>query len=167
LKAAFSKDDKDESVIDMLLEKASLQGHVTLEDLEEIIPRSGTCVEKIEEMVGILNRQGVQVVFPEEEEVLSASGFSQEDEEEGDQETDQVVVAGVEKVASDDTITLYLREMSKVPLLKKEQEVSLAKRYEAGRAAKEELIRLGNNNTPEKRKLLEELPKMDCWHGST
>ena len=157
MKAAFPKDNKGESVIDMLLEKASLQGHVTLEDLEEIIPRSGASVERIEEMVGILNRQGVQVVFPEEVEVLSASGFSQDDEEESDQKTDQVVVAGVEKVASDDTITLYLREMSKVPLLKKEQEVSLAKRYEAGRAAKEELIRLGKNNPHEKRKLLEEI----------
>jgi RNA polymerase primary sigma factor len=157
LKAAFPKNDKSESVIDMLLEKASLKGHVTLEDLEEIIPRSGASVERIEEMVGILNRQGVRVVFPEKTEVLSANGFSNEDEEEIDQAADEVVVAGVEKVASDDTITLYLREMSKVPLLKKEQEVSLAKRYEAGRAAKEELIRMGKNNLPEKRKLLEEI----------
>ena len=155
MKAAFSKDDKSELIIGMLLEKASLQGHITLEDLEEIIPRSGASVEKIEEMVSILNRQGVQVVFPEEVEVFSANGLSKEDEEESGLEMDEVVVAGVEKVASDDTVTLYLREMSKVPLLKKEQEVSLAKRYEAGRAAKEELIKQGSNNSPGKRKILE------------
>ena len=104
MKAAFPKDDKGVSIIDMLLEKASLKGHVTLEDLEEIIPRSGASMERIEEMVGILSRQGVQVVFPEKVEVLVASGFIQE--EESYKETDQVVVAGVEKVASDDTITL-------------------------------------------------------------
>jgi len=157
LKTPFSKDNKSESVIDMLLEKASLQGHVTLEDLEEIIPRSGASVERIEEMVSILNREGVQVIFPAEVEMLPANGFSKEDDGESDQEANEVVVAGVEKVASDDTVTLYLREMSEVPLLKKEQEVSLAKRYEAGRAAKEELIRLGKNNPPEKRKMLEEI----------
>jgi RNA polymerase primary sigma factor len=141
----------------MLLEKASLQGHVTLEDLEEIIPRSGASVERIEEMVSILNREGVQVIFPAEVETLSANGFSKEDGGKDDQEVDEVVVAGVEKVASDDTVTLYLREMSEVPLLNKGQEVNLAKRYEAGRAAKEELIRMGKNNPPEKRKILEEI----------
>lgn len=157
MKEAFPDNNKSESAIDILLEKAILQGHVTLEDLEEIIPRSGASVEKIEEMVGILNRQGVQVVFPEDVEVLSADGFSQEDEDEGNQESSEVVVAGVEKVASDDTITLYLREMSKVPLLNKEQEVNLAKRYESGRSAKEDLIRRGKNSTFENRKILNEI----------
>ena len=155
MKAAFPDNNKNESVVDILLEKAILQGHVTLDDLEEIIPRSGTSVEKIEEMVGILNRQGVQVVFPDEVEVLSADGFTKEDEI--TQELEEVVVAGVEKVAGDDTITMYLREMSKVPLLSKEQEVSLAKRYETGRSAKEELIRMGKRSSHENRKMLNEI----------
>ena len=157
MKAAFPDNNKNESVVDILLEKAILQGHVTLDDLEEIIPRSGTSVEKIEEMVGILNRQGVQVVFPDEVKVLSADGFSQEDEDEITQELEEVVVAGVEKVAGDDTITMYLREMSKVPLLNKEQEVSLAKRYETGRSAKEELIRMGKRSSHENRNMLNEI----------
>ena len=155
LKAAFPDNSKNESVVDILLEKAILQGHVTLKDLEEIIPRSGGSVERIEEMVGILNRQGVQVVFPDEVEVLSADGFTKEDEI--TQELEEVVVAGVEKVAGDDTITMYLREMSKVPLLSKEQEVSLAKRYETGRSAKEELIRMGKRSSHENRKMLNEI----------
>ncbi|MCD6577523.1 MAG: sigma-70 family RNA polymerase sigma factor [Anaerolineaceae bacterium] len=141
----------------MLLEKANLQGHITLDDIEEIIPRSGASMERIEEMVGILNRQGVPVVFPEEVKVRSVAGSGEEDEEEIDQEADDVIIAEVEKETSGDTITLYLREMSKVPLLKKEQEVTLAKRYEAGRAAKEELIRLGESGSHEKRKKLEEI----------
>ena len=157
LKAAHSQGNKNESVINMLLEKADLQGHVTLEDLEEIIPRSGVGVEEIEEVLDILNRQGVQVIIPDEVEVLSAGRFSQGDEEGYDHEADEVVVAGVDKAAVSDTITLYLREMSKVPLLDKEQEVSLAKRYEAGRAAKEELIKLGKNNSPEKLQMFEEI----------
>ena len=157
MKAAYSQDNKNESVINMLLEKADLQGHVTIEDLEEIIPRSGAGVEKIEEMVGILNRQGIQVIIPGEVEILSVNGYAQKDEGVSDQEADEVMVAGVDGVANSDTITLYLREMSKVPLLNKEQEISLAKRYEAGRAAKDELIKLGKNNSPEKLQMFEEI----------
>jgi len=157
LKAAYSQDNKNESVINLLLEKANLQGHVTLEDLEEIIPRSGAGVQEIEEVVGILNRQGIQVIIPDEAKLLSVDRFTQEDEEDSVQETDEIVFAGVDKAAVSDTITLYLREMSKVPLLDKEQEVSLAKRYEDGRAAKEELIKSGSDISPENLQILKEI----------
>jgi len=157
LKAAYSQNNKSESVIDLLLEKAKLQGHVTLEDLEEIIPRSGAGVEEIGEVVGILNRRGVQVIIPDEVEASSADRSTQKDEEDSDQEAEEIVVAGVDKEASSDTITLYMREMSKVPLLNKEQEINLAKRYEAGRAAKDELIKLEKNNFPEKLQMFEEI----------
>ena len=157
LKAAYSQGNKNESVIDLLLEKANLQGHVTLEDLEEIIPRSGAGVEEIEEVVGILNRQGIQVIIPNEAKLSSVGRFTKEAEEDNVQEADEIVFAGVDKAAVSDTITLYLREMSKVPLLDKEQEISLAKRYEAGRAAKEELIKSGSNISPEKLQMLEKI----------
>ena len=155
MKTPFSKDDNNDSVLDMLLEKAELQGHITLEDLEEIIPRSGASGERIDEMVSILSRQGVQVILVEEDEETSAVDSEQEDDDVVE-EVKEIAVAGVEKVTSSDTITLYLREMSKVPLLNKEQEVSLAKRYEAGRAAKEDLIKQGKKILSEKRKVLEE-----------
>ena len=157
MKKAFSKDDENDSILDMLLDKAELQGHITLEDLEEIIPRSGANGERIDEMVSILNHQGVQVILVEEDEETSADDSEQEEGDDAVEEVDEVAVAGVEKVTSSDTITLYLREMSKVPLLNKEQEVSLAKRYEAGRAAKEDLIKLGNTISSEKRNVLEEI----------
>ena len=137
--AAYSKKGQSDTIIEMLLEKADMQGHLTLEDIEEIIPRSGTSA--VEEMVGILNRQGVQVILPDEEE-LDPDEVSEEDE--GDEGVkDSLAYAGIEKVSSEDTITLYLREMSKVPLLNKEQEIDLATRYESGRFASEELIRAG------------------------
>jgi RNA polymerase primary sigma factor len=157
LKAAYSKDDNKNSIICMLLEKADLQGHITLEDLEEIIPRSGASSERLEEVVGILNRQGVQVILPEETAGSTEKVVIVGEQEEADTEEADAVIAGVEKVASDDTITLYLREMSKVPLLKMEQEVSLAKRYEAGRAAREALIKEKTDCSPERRAVLDEI----------
>jgi RNA polymerase primary sigma factor len=163
LNAAFSKDNEDDMIIEMLLEKADMQGHLTLEDIEEIIPRSGASA--VEEMVGILNRQGVEVlVSDDEDEELDDKDEDDDDGEEiagdDDDESEEPeektrIVAGVEKVTGDDTTTIYLREMSKVPLLDKQQEVDLAKRYEAGRAAQEALIRDGAAYDDDQRKSAE------------
>jgi len=148
-------------IIEMLLEKADLQGHITLEDIEEIIPRSGASA--VEEMVGILSRQGVEVILSDDDDNTSEQSSnldnSDADDEDENEDEDEVretgVVAGVEKVTSNDTITLYLREMSKVPLLNKQQEIDLAKRYEAGRAAQAGLIRDGDTYDQERRILAE------------
>ncbi len=151
MNTAFSNDNQSDRIIEMLLEKADLQGHITLEDIEEIIPRSGASA--VEEMVGILNRQGVEVIIPDEDNDSDQVAVASDESEDEDDPDEEIVVAGVEKVSSDDTTTLYLREMSKVPLLNKEQEVELAKRYEAGRAAQETLIKDGDNYSQEEREL--------------
>lgn len=128
-------------ILDSLLEKADLQGHLTMGDLEEIIPRSGSTTEVLDELVGVLAEQGIEVVYQEEEEDVS--------EENSDSETDMDPMAGFTRVPTDDTISLYLREMSQVPLLNMEQEVSLSKRYEAGRAARDKLIKQSKKCTPD------------------
>jgi RNA polymerase primary sigma factor len=43
-------------------------------------------------------------------------------------------------ITADDTISLYLNEMDRVPLLSKEEEVALAKNIEAGRKAREKML---------------------------
>lgn len=43
-------------------------------------------------------------------------------------------------ITADDTISLYLNEMDRVPLLSKEEEVALAKKIETGRIAREKML---------------------------
>ena len=138
MKAANPENNTNDSLLDLLLEKADLQGHLTMNDLEEVIPASGTGTEALDELVEVLTEQGVDVIYPEDEE-------SEEPlEDYSDSNTDMDFAGSFTRSPSDDTISLYLREMSKVPLLNMEEEVSLAKHYEAGRAAREQLIIQGS-----------------------
>jgi RNA polymerase primary sigma factor len=147
--AAFPDNNDEDTLLDLLLERAELQGHLTMDDLEEIIPQSGAFQERLEEVVGQLNNQGVDILIPDDE------NDGRYDDARLLLDTDMDPTVGFERVPSEDTISLYLREMSRVPLLNMEQEVSLAKRYEAGKAARAKLIKLNGNATDKKRADLE------------
>ncbi len=50
------------------------------------------------------------------------------------------VISDQTEITADDTISLYLNEMDRVPLLSKEEEVALAKKIERGRFAREKMF---------------------------
>ena len=149
MKAAFPENNEFDNLLDTLLERADLKGHLTFDDLEEIIPQSGSFQDQLEEVVGKLSIQGVEILNTKEDvdtnDIDSLIAV----------ETDMDPTTGFERVPSEDTISLYLREMSRVPLLNMEQEVSLAKRYEAGKAAHQKMLKANGNLSGEKRAKLE------------
>jgi RNA polymerase primary sigma factor len=125
------QDVKIERVIESLLDRADSQGFLTIEDLMETFPNGDDDIEGLSKVMLVLRKQGVEVLDQESFE----QAYSVEDEEEEDSKPR----VSLEKIGSDDTVGLYLKEMSKVPLLSVEEERSLAKRIEAGRAAKVEV----------------------------
>jgi RNA polymerase primary sigma factor len=71
---------------------------------------------------------------------------------------DPETLPGIEYVASDDTVSLYLKEMALTPLLSIEEELGLAKRVARARQAKRDLTRLNPNGyDPEGRREIEAL----------
>jgi len=147
MKAAIP--EKKDDVLDLLFERADIQGHLTMDDLEEIIPQSEEYSRNLNEVVNLLSDQGIEIVCVEDKPAIV------ETEDYFSLETDMDPSAAFERVPSEDTISMYLREMSKVPLLNMEQEIDLARRYEAGKVANQKLIKLNGKCTDKKRQALE------------
>jgi RNA polymerase primary sigma factor len=120
-------------VIQMLLEKADVQGYLTCEDLLEACPEINNDRERMESFISALRRQGVDVLGDED----SGHGI---DDLSGTPSDMDPYSANLETISSDDTIGLYLKEMSSVPLLSVQEELDLAKKIETGKMAAQLMI---------------------------
>jgi len=142
---------KTEKAIELLLERADLQGFLTIEDLMVVFPNGDDNIDSLSSVMLVLRKQGV--------DILDQESFEQAYSEEEDDEDDPKPRVGLEQVSSDDTVGLYLKEMSRVPLLSVEEEQSLARRIEAGRAARIEMNDLQAKCSKERRRELRVLMK--------
>jgi RNA polymerase primary sigma factor len=123
---------RNAEILSMLLEKADVQGYLTTEDLMEFYPDVSQDAEHIEAVVGALRRHGVELLD-------SDSDMDIIDSDSRLDSSDFDTFSNLETISSDDTIGLYLKEMSRVPLLSVDEEMSIAKRIELGRKCKSEL----------------------------
>lgn len=128
-------------VLEELFEKAETQGYLTTNDILDLFPEAEESPEQLEEVLLLLNEAGIEVY----DEPPAADL-----EEEGLTETD---LDDLDGVAADDTVSLYLREMARVPLLSLEEETHLAHVIEMGREA--ERLLANNGTDPVERARLE------------
>jgi len=119
-------------ILNMLLEKADVQGYLTTEDLMEFYPDVSKDAEHIEAVVVALRRRGVEIVDNDSDVDMIESDSSLPT-------SDFDPLSNLETISSDDTIGLYLKEMSRVPLLNISEEMDIAKRIELGRDSRKEL----------------------------
>ena len=133
-------------ILNMLLEKADVQGYLTTEDLMEFYPDVSKDAERIESVMVALRRHGVEILDGDLEADLSS-------EDDSLPASDMDTFSNLENISSDDTIGLYLKEMSRVPLLSVNEELEIARRIEDGRSSKKEIDR-SNGGCPTERKLV-------------
>ena len=134
-------------VVHILLEKAELQGFLTTEDITETFPGGDVDEEKLAGIILYLRHQGVDIADDDLDNTYDS--FLPDNL---DRETGNIL----EYISSDDSVGLYLKEMSSVPLLQVDEELSLAKRIERGNKAKRELAKLNGNATTALRGELDE-----------
>ena len=139
--------DETTDQIQPLLAKAEEQGYVTLDDLMAAFPEAEENMAELEDLFIRFSEEGIQVLYDGEEPDSAEEPEAESEEAEEPVEKAKVAppsTTSLSEIASDDTISLYLKEMARVPLLTAEQEVSLARAYEEGRKAREKLRRNGN-----------------------
>lgn len=106
----------DQNILDALMQRADDQGQLSTADILEIWPEAG---DDLETVLELLEDEGIEIDY---EAMGAPEGVPSQ----------RVDFEGID---SDDSISLYFREVGTIDLLDAEQEIELAKRIENGREA--------------------------------
>ena len=113
-----------------LIEKGKAKGHLTTEEVLEVIDETDLDVEQIEKLYETFEELGIEVIGYEEDmnldEISSETLGDYADEENDDGMLSQ------EGMLIDDPVRMYLKEIGKVELLDTEKELALAEKMANG-----------------------------------
>ncbi|MCJ7548419.1 MAG: sigma-70 family RNA polymerase sigma factor [Anaerolineae bacterium] len=112
------------------------RGYVSYAEIQQAFPEAEENVNQLDETISTLLEAGITVGGPGEKRPV---GLAQAIESFDDGEEVKAEEDIYRAIEVDDTIGLYLKEIGKVALLTAEEEVSLARRMEAGKNAQTKL----------------------------
>ncbi|HET7442518.1 MAG TPA: RNA polymerase sigma factor RpoD [Terriglobales bacterium] len=105
------------------------KGYLTYNKVNDVIPHDLHSPEDLDDLLTTIGTQGIDVLDGQPK--LPSSDRKKEFEMEAGEDVELDLTPGVlEK--TDDTVRIYLRQMGRVPLLTRDEEVDLAKRIERG-----------------------------------
>ncbi len=120
-----------ERALKNLIAEGEEKGYLTYVELNETLPEDTVEVDQIDEVLVALDQLGIEIVDMEEAKRRDAERIDdEEDEDDDDDSSDRV----------DDPVRMYLTQMGEIPLLTREQEISLAMQIEETRNAFRETV---------------------------
>ena len=127
-------ENKEKINFEAIIEYGKEKGHLTIDEINERLPEKVTTAD-LEELFEDLDQLDIPVREDEldfEEDEKKKPGKEEADAGFDDGKED-APAADLEETKIDDPVRLYLMEMGKVPLLTRDEEVTLAKKIEHGR----------------------------------
>ena len=140
---------ENDSAISQLIEYGRQKSIVTIDDILRFFPDAEQDVDQLEEAFSALLNAGIQYTEENASDDVDDDDLDLSDIDEDDDENAMGLSDDLSNIDTDDTIGLYVKEVSRVPLLTADEEVELVQRIEKGRISREELARV--NVTHERR----------------
>ncbi|MBI3844611.1 MAG: RNA polymerase sigma factor RpoD [Planctomycetes bacterium] len=109
----------------VLVDEGKKKGYLTWDELNHLLPEDIVSADKIDEVVSYLDEHGIEII--EEGEAPSEKAAA----EPADDDDRPFGNGPSEKI--DDPVRMYLTQMGEIPLLTRDEEISLAKRIEFSR----------------------------------
>ncbi len=133
---------KVDQAIQSIIEKGKKKGFLTYEELNDDLPDEVISPNQLDSLLMTLDEIGIQLLdeanvkkTPEEEEFEEPVQIGAEEEVTEADLTLEEELAETEGRKIDDPVRMYLTQMGEIPLLTREQEISLAKKIELTRMA--------------------------------
>lgn len=118
--------------VQKLINVGKTGGEITYDEINDILPEKLTSSDKIDEILILLQEMGINIVDNHQSDEDNEVEIEDEDTEYNNNKIDKRVMLGADDTLVDDPISLYLKEIGKVSLLKPDEEVVLAKEIEEG-----------------------------------
>src|SRR4051794_25702389 len=122
--------EKIDDGLKALLESGKEKGYLTYSQVNDHLPDDDANPEKIDQLLLMLEEQGIELI--DEAEAEEREGVPVLDDE-ARAELDLSFMDDEDSRRIDDPVRMYLTQMGEIPLLKRDQEIALAKKIEVTR----------------------------------
>lgn len=137
------KPGETEKKIAAIIEKGRKKGFLTYDEMNDDLPESAVSPARLDSLLATLDEMGIALLDEADVVKQTQEDFDESEDEsfssDGNYKKDELV--GTEIVTADtsrridDPIRMYLTQMGEIPLLKRSEEISLARKIELARMA--------------------------------
>ena len=126
--------EKIDEGLKTLLEQGKDKGYLTYGQVNDYLPDNAVNPEKLDQLLVLLEDQGIELIDESEAEEREGSAANAPDaDEELRGEIDLTFIEEEDGRRIDDPVRMYLTQMGEIPLLRRDEEIALAKKIEVTR----------------------------------
>ena len=125
--------EKIDEGLKALLESGKEKGYLTYSQVNDYLPDDAVNPEKLDQLLLLLEEQGIELIDESEAEEREGGPPPASADDDARAELDLSFMDEDDSRRIDDPVRMYLTQMGEIPLLKREQEIALAKKIEVTR----------------------------------